>query len=103
VDIHRKPGYDPAELFFDPRLRLPRLRAARFLLRKTLGFRALLDVVPLDPGLVKGSHGLPPPDPLDGPVLLCPETGLFPDRPAMTDVKPAVLHALGLSGADTPR
>jgi predicted AlkP superfamily pyrophosphatase or phosphodiesterase len=58
VDIHRKPGYDPCELFFDPRLRWPRLRAMRRLLQKKLGFRTLFDVVPLDPGLVRGSHGL---------------------------------------------
>lgn len=57
VDIHRKPGYDPVELFIDPRLRCPGLRVAKFLLKKKLGFRALLDVVPLDASLVKGSHG----------------------------------------------
>jgi predicted AlkP superfamily pyrophosphatase or phosphodiesterase len=103
VDIHRKPGFDPAELYFDPRLRHPKLRAARFLLRKTLGFRALLDVVPLDPGLVKGSHGLPPADPLDGPILLCPEADAFPDRPAMTDIKSSVLDLLGLPDGTTRR
>lgn len=57
VDIHRKPGYDPAELFLDPSLRFPRLRIARRLAAKKLGFRALLDVIPLDPSLVAGSHG----------------------------------------------
>ena len=57
VDIHRKPGYDPAELHLDPALSLPRFRVAAFLLRKKLGFRALLSVIPLDATLVKGSHG----------------------------------------------
>ncbi len=57
VDIHRKPGYDPCELFIDPELSFPRLKIAGFLLRKKLGLRGLLDVVPLDAGLVKGSHG----------------------------------------------
>ncbi|NWK54010.1 alkaline phosphatase family protein [Verrucomicrobiaceae bacterium N1E253] len=57
VDIHRKPGYDPVELFLDPDIRLPKLKIARFLLRKKLGFRTLLDVIPLDAGLVRGSHG----------------------------------------------
>jgi predicted AlkP superfamily pyrophosphatase or phosphodiesterase len=57
IDIHRKPGYDPAELFIDPALCCPKLRVAKFLLKKKLGFRGLLDVIPLDASLVKGSHG----------------------------------------------
>lgn len=57
VDIHRKPGYDPAELFFDPALRLPKLHLAAFLLKKKLGLRASLKVIPLQAELVKGSHG----------------------------------------------
>jgi len=57
IDIHRKPGYDPAELFIDPALCCPKLRIAKFLLKKKLGFRGLLEVIPLDATLVKGSHG----------------------------------------------
>ncbi len=57
VDIHRKPGYDPSELFLDPALRLPRLRVASILARKRLGFRTIMDVIPLDAELVRGSHG----------------------------------------------
>jgi len=57
IDIHRKPGYDPCELFIDPALSLPKLRIAKFLLQKKLGLRALLEVIPLDASLVKGSHG----------------------------------------------
>lgn len=57
VDIHRKPGYDPVELFIDPSIKNPRAKVAKFLLKKKLGFRALLDVIPLDASLVKGSHG----------------------------------------------
>eukprot|EP00903_Cladosiphon_okamuranus_P004106 g4104.t1 len=57
IDIHRKPGYDPCELFIDPAIRFPRVKIASFLLRKKLGIRALLDVIPLDASLVKGSHG----------------------------------------------
>ena len=57
VDIHRKPGYDPAELFIDPSLRAPKWEIAKFLGKKKLGLRGLLEVVPLDAGLVKGSHG----------------------------------------------
>ena len=74
VDIHRKPGYDPAELFVDPALRLPAWRVARFLLKKQLGFRALLDVIPLDATLVRGSHGRVPEDEAHWPVLLTGES-----------------------------
>ena len=57
VDIHRKPGYDPVELFFDPANPLIKLRAAFKLARKLLGFRYRMDVIPLDASLIKGSHG----------------------------------------------
>jgi predicted AlkP superfamily pyrophosphatase or phosphodiesterase len=70
VDIHRKYGYDPVELFVDPALSLPKLRIAGKLLRKQLGFRILMDVISLDPSLVKGSHGTCPADPREWPVLI---------------------------------
>lgn len=57
IDIHRKPGYDPVELFIDPNLKFPALKVASFLAKKKLGFRGLMDVIPLDATLVKGSHG----------------------------------------------
>ena len=57
VDIHRKPGYDPCELFVDPSIAVPRLTIAGKLLRRALGFRTVMDVIPLDPSLVRGSHG----------------------------------------------
>lgn len=69
VDIHRKPGYDPVELFMAPGVGT-KLRAAYQLARKMLGFRYLMDVIPLTPELVRGSHGRLPPSPADGPVLL---------------------------------
>jgi predicted AlkP superfamily pyrophosphatase or phosphodiesterase len=97
VDIHRKPGYDPCELFFDPKLWWPKGRALRRLIQKKLGFRTLFDVVPLDATLVKGSHGLRASDPLDAPLLLgdgpAPAEGVLP----MTAVRDLVLAALGLS------
>lgn len=52
VDIHKKPGYDPVELFMSSKG-----RAAYKLLRKKAGFRYVMDVIPLDATLVKGSHG----------------------------------------------
>jgi predicted AlkP superfamily pyrophosphatase or phosphodiesterase len=70
VDIHRKPGYDPVELFLDPTLFAPKLKIASRLLKKKLGFRMLMDVIPLDASLVKGSHGVVPGDPKDYPLLI---------------------------------
>jgi len=70
VDIHRKPGYDPVELFLDPNIPLPKLKIARRLLQKKLGFRMLMDLIPLDAMLVKGSHGRRPADKKDWPVII---------------------------------
>jgi predicted AlkP superfamily pyrophosphatase or phosphodiesterase len=102
VDIHRKPGYDPCELFVDPRLRLPAVRVARRLAQKKLGFRYLMDVIPLDATLVKGSHGLLPAHPDDGPVWLTsepwsaanPEPEARNATVALTSVKDRVLGLL---------
>ena len=94
VDIHRKPGYDPCELFFDPSLWWARGRALTRLVQKHLGFRTLFDVVPLDPRLVKGSHGLAAPEPLDRPLLI--GDGPAPEKSelSVTDVAGLVLRAL---------
>jgi hypothetical protein len=95
VDIHRKPGYDPAELFLDPADPLVKLRAACAVARKALGFRYTVDVVPLDASLVRGSHGRLPDDPSNGPVLLCSES-LDLDHYEAIDVKPLLLSYAGL-------
>ncbi|MGV3656388.1 MAG: alkaline phosphatase family protein [Chitinophagaceae bacterium] len=65
VDIHKKPGYDPVEMFMTSKG-----RAAYKLLRKKLGFRYVMDVIPLDATLVKGSHGRLEKDPKFHPVLI---------------------------------
>lgn len=70
VDIHRKAGYDPAELFLDPSIKFPAARIATFLLKKKIGMRGLLRVVPLDASLVKGSHGRISERPEDWPVVI---------------------------------
>jgi predicted AlkP superfamily pyrophosphatase or phosphodiesterase len=70
VDIHRKPGFDPVELFLDPNIPLPKLKIAWRLLQKKLGFRMLMDVIPLDATLVKGSHGRRPADKKNWPVFI---------------------------------
>ena len=69
IDIHRKHGYDPAELFVDPKITFPTLKAIRKLLSKKLGFRIHMDLIPLDSTLVKGSHGIVPKNQLDWPVI----------------------------------
>ncbi len=65
VDIHKKPGYDPVEMFMTSKG-----RAAYKLLRKKLGFRYVMDVIPLDATLIKGSHGRLEKDPAFHPVLI---------------------------------
>lgn len=92
VDIHRKPGYDPVELFIDPRLRFPRLAVGRRLLKKRLGLRTLMDVIPLTPELVRGSHGRAAADPDHGPVLIASRRDLAREDFAMTDVKSLMLQ-----------
>jgi hypothetical protein len=99
VDIHRKPGYDPCELFLDPRLRLPKVRVARRLAQKALGFRYRLDVVPLDPWVVRGSHGVPPADPADGPVLVSEDPAAASSVRSLADLKAHALRRLGLDEA----
>lgn len=96
VDIHRKPGVDPCEMFFDPNLRFPKLRVARRLLQKKLGFRSLFDVTPLDAGIVRGSHGLRAADPLDRPILIGDGPEPTADL-AMTDVHRLLLAAFGFA------
>ncbi len=78
VDIHRKPGYDPVELFLDPALRAPKLRIAWRLLQKKLGFRMLMDVIPLDASLVKGSHGVNPRNANERPLVMLRRKDLLP-------------------------
>lgn len=75
VDIHRKPGYDPAELFWDPAIK----------------------GIPLDATLVKGSHGAPAIDPAQRGILLASQRGVFVEQPlADTDVADIVLRQFGI-------
>ncbi len=70
VDIHRKPGYDPVELFLDPSIKFVRAKILWRLLQKRVGYRMLMDVIPLDASLVRGSHGRCPKDVKEWPVLI---------------------------------
>jgi predicted AlkP superfamily pyrophosphatase or phosphodiesterase len=94
VDIHRKPGYDPVELFIDPALRFPKLKVASVLARKMLGFRYLLDVIPIDASLVRGSHGRVTDHLNDGPVLISSEKHLLGDVVDSTDIRDVILRHL---------
>jgi len=92
VEIHRKPGYDPVELFVDPALGNPKVAVGWRLLKRKLGLRTLLDVIPLDASLVKGSHGRPTDDPREGPVFITSEPDLAPERPVSAlEVKAHIL------------
>jgi predicted AlkP superfamily pyrophosphatase or phosphodiesterase len=96
VDIHRKPGYDPVELFLNPELSLPMVRVAAKVARSKLGFRTLMNVIPLDATLVRGSHGRITDDPRKGPVFISSEPDLVPETVTATDVKELVLrHVFG--------
>ncbi len=95
VDIHRKPGYDPAELFIDPQIRWPKLAVATRLTRKALGLRTLMDVIGLDARFVRGSHGRPTDDANDGPLFITSAPELLPPGPVpAAAVKPLLLDHL---------
>ncbi len=93
VDIHQKPGYDPAELFLAPGL-AGRARIALRLAQKILRIRAPFDVISLNPSRVRGSHGRLPAKAEDGAVLLTSwrrsGEGVMP----MTDVKGILLERM---------
>jgi predicted AlkP superfamily pyrophosphatase or phosphodiesterase len=97
VDIHRKPGYDPVELFLDPSLVFAKLKIGWTLARKALGFRTLMDVIPLDASLVRGSHGRPPDREEDGPIFITSEPGLLREgKVDAAEVKQLILdHVFG--------
>ena len=95
VDIHRKPGYDPVELFVDPTIQFPRLRIASRLARKLLGFRYYMDMIGLDAGIVRGSHGRLPDEnrvSQDGPVFICSSKQVETDELHAMDVRNLLLN-----------
>jgi predicted AlkP superfamily pyrophosphatase or phosphodiesterase len=96
VDIHRKPGYDPAELFIDPAIRVPALKVGTTLAKKALGFRYRMDVIPLDASMVRGSHGRLTDRTDEGPVFMTNRPELLPaEGPVLaTDVKRLMLEHL---------
>jgi predicted AlkP superfamily pyrophosphatase or phosphodiesterase len=100
VDIHRKPGYDPVELFLDPAIRSPGLTIGWKLAKKRLGFRGLMDVIPLDATLVKGSHGRPANPSDDGPLVMTRQKHLLPSPSVQSvDICGLILAHLGVTYA----
>jgi predicted AlkP superfamily pyrophosphatase or phosphodiesterase len=96
VEIHRKPGYDPAELFMDPDDRIVKARAGAALVRKKIGMRYVMSVVPLDPSPVRGTHGRLPADARDAPLLICSDGSVARDRIAATEVRDLLLELVGV-------
>jgi predicted AlkP superfamily pyrophosphatase or phosphodiesterase len=95
VEIHRKPGYDPVELFLDPAISAPKLAIGKRLLLRKLGFRSLMDVIPLDASLVRGSHGRVTDHADEGPLVIVDRPELLKSkRFAATDVKSLLLDAI---------
>ena len=99
VDIHRKPGYDPVELFLDPSIAVPALTVGWKLAKRSMGFRTLLDVIPLDATLVKGSHGRRSVGD-DGPLVMSKQQALVTAPViASVDVHDLILGHLGIADA----
>jgi len=96
VDIHRKPGYDPVELFLDPAKPMVKARIAGKVAARKLGFRNLLDVIPLDASLVKGSHGLLPAKPDEGPMVIGSDTSLGATSFDQSAIRDLALRAMGI-------
>lgn len=95
VDIHRKPGYDPAELFIDPTLSFPKLKVGATLAKKIMGFRYLMEVIPMDATLVKGSHGRVTASADKGPLFITQQKSLVSqDHISATDVCGLLLNHL---------
>ena len=92
VDIHRKPGYDPVELFIDPEIQFPQAKVAKRLAQKKLGMRMLMDVIPLDASLVKGSHGRAVSSSEEGPLVISSCAGKLEGITALTDVATVIVE-----------
>jgi hypothetical protein len=70
------------------------VRIAATLARKALGFRYLMNVIPLDATLVRGSHGRIPESPDDGPVVISSEPSAVDGTLAATAVRDLIMSHL---------
>jgi predicted AlkP superfamily pyrophosphatase or phosphodiesterase len=93
VDIHRKPGYDPVELFVDPSIKLPIVKIGSKLVARKLGFRNLFDFISLDASLVKGSHGRTDNPGSRAPVFIGAGSS---EKIAATGISREILSSLGV-------
>jgi predicted AlkP superfamily pyrophosphatase or phosphodiesterase len=97
VDVHRKYGYDPTELFVDPTIAFPTTKAAFKLMQKKLGFRIFMDLVPLDATLVKGTHGAIPEAKADWPIMIGPASISPEEEVTAIEVKNRLLEVCSRS------
>tara|TARA_R110002073_G_scaffold259484_2_gene422569 strand:+ start:1922 stop:3286 length:1365 start_codon:yes stop_codon:yes gene_type:complete len=97
VDIHRKPGFDPVELFYDSTIRGLPIAIAWKLFKKKLGFRQLLDVIPLNAELIKGSHGLVHHSEQHSPVVITSEQNQLSNVTPACDIKQLILDHVFVS------
>jgi predicted AlkP superfamily pyrophosphatase or phosphodiesterase len=96
VDIHKKPGYDPVEMLADPKIKFLAPLVIGKVIKKKLGFRMLMDIIPLDATLIKGSHGRVPEDKGEWPVLLTKQGAGLEKKIQATDVFDVILSHLGI-------
>lgn len=97
VEIHKKPGFDPCEMFLNPELTFPKLKVAQRVAQKKLGFRYVMDVIAVKPELVKGSHGVSDGSPHTIPILMSTAPQLLPQtegRVPATDICDLMLKHL---------
>lgn len=80
VDIHKKIGYDPVEMLVNPNIKALPLVVGWKLLKKKLGFRMLMDLIPLDATLIRGSHGRIPESEQDRPLIVSKNKDLLKDN-----------------------
>ena len=97
VDIHRKPGYDPLELFIDPNLKFPKVKMMYQLARKKLGMRYLMNLIPLETSLIRGSHGSPYVHPEFWPVLMSTRPELISGEDSENSIAPTSIKNLILN------
>ncbi|MCK0156922.1 alkaline phosphatase family protein [Cellulophaga sp. F20128] len=93
VDIHKKPGYDPVEMHTDPKDKLLMPKVIWKLLKKKMGFRTVMNIIPIDATLIKGSHGRLPESEEDYPVFISNTEAVALDKPLLgTDVYGILEH-----------
>ncbi|GAB3810761.1 hypothetical protein GCM10028895_00280 [Pontibacter rugosus] len=94
VDIHKKPGFDPVEMFADPKIKFLLPKVAGKVLKKKLGFRMVMNIIPLDATLIKGSHGRIQEDKNEWPLLLSNTKAPLPQELQAVDVFDVILQHL---------